>query len=258
MALTRSFQERVRIWVRKCLGEASAADPVERNHRFLEESLELVQAMGLTRYEAMLLVNYVFNREIGEPRQEVGGVMVTLAALCDAASLDMDACAVTELARAWGNIEKIRAKQAGKPRFIVNGERLFAEVDAHPHADLLEKLPHVGHDFAEEVLALPLHELQRRVLIQKDWLAHYSTCLDGLDLKIGVESSRDPRDIRRIVESMQDKPKFQQGQAAMFRGQVETIITQVRERPERQYIVGGGSVAWEHELTPMPSTDTPT
>jgi hypothetical protein len=42
------FQHRVRDWVLACFGEVIAADVTERNHRFLEEALELVQAKGCT------------------------------------------------------------------------------------------------------------------------------------------------------------------------------------------------------------------
>lgn len=111
-----SFQSRVHPWLLECFGAQIAADRVERNHRFLEESLELVQALGCTQSEAHQLVDYVFERPIGEPAQEVGGVMVTLAALCLASDLDMHAAGEVELARIWTKVEKIRAKQAAKPR----------------------------------------------------------------------------------------------------------------------------------------------
>lgn len=52
----------------------------------------------------------------GDPTQETGGVMVTLAALCDANHFDMTECAEAELARIWGNVVEIRAKQAAKPK----------------------------------------------------------------------------------------------------------------------------------------------
>jgi len=111
-----SFQERVRPWMMACFGEAISADRVERNHRFLEESLELAQANGCTRSEALQLVDYVFGRPVGEVNQEIGGVMVTLAALCLAIGEDMQAAGETELARIWTKVEAIRAKQAAKPK----------------------------------------------------------------------------------------------------------------------------------------------
>ena len=97
-----------------CFGEAIARDRVERNFRFLEESMELAQSLGATAEQAHQVVDYVFGRTPGEPGQEAGGVMVTLAALCAAAGIDMHQCGETELARIWTDIEAIRAKQAAK------------------------------------------------------------------------------------------------------------------------------------------------
>ncbi|TNC80294.1 MAG: hypothetical protein C9356_15205 [Oleiphilus sp.] len=102
--------------MQECFGPVISRDTQERNHRFLEESLELVQACGCTASEAHQLVNYVYGRDVGEKPQEVGGVMVTLAALCLAHGLDMFECGETELARIWTAVEKIRAKQAAKPK----------------------------------------------------------------------------------------------------------------------------------------------
>ena len=110
------FQFRVAEWMLACFGKDISADRVERNHRFLEEALELVQANGCTQSEAHQLVDYVFNRPVGELEQEVGGVMLTLAALCGASDADMHECGDRELARVWTCIEKIRAKQAAKPK----------------------------------------------------------------------------------------------------------------------------------------------
>lgn len=111
-----TFQDRVMPWLQACFGQEIANDKTERNHRFLEESLELVQATGCTQSEAHQLVDYVFGRPVGEPVQEVGGVMVTLAALCLAQKMDMYDAGETELKRIWTKVEQIRAKQAAKPR----------------------------------------------------------------------------------------------------------------------------------------------
>jgi hypothetical protein len=115
--MSRSFQDGVRSWLLKCFGEAIAYNVAERNHRFLEEALELVQARACSREEAHQLVDYVFDRPPGEPKQEVGGVMVTLAGLCIAAGYNMDAAGDVELSRIWTKIDAIRKKQAAKPKF---------------------------------------------------------------------------------------------------------------------------------------------
>lgn len=111
-----NFQARVHPWMLACFGSEISADKIERNHRFLEEAIELVQSCGCTRSEAHQLVDYVFDRPAGERGQEVGGVMVTLAALCLAQVIDMDREADRELDRIWGKVEQIRAKQAAKPK----------------------------------------------------------------------------------------------------------------------------------------------
>lgn len=111
-----SFQSRVAPWMQACFGEAISRDGIERNHRFLEEALELVQACGCTADEAHQLVDYVYGRPVGDPSQEVGGVMVTLAAHCLAHGVDMHEAGETELGRIWTKVEQIRAKQAAKPK----------------------------------------------------------------------------------------------------------------------------------------------
>lgn len=117
--MSGEFQGHVERWVVACFGIEIAHDRVERNHRFLEEALELVQSLGCSASEAHQLVNYVYGRPIGEPGQEVGGVMVTLAALCAAADLGMMQEAEIELDRILSPeiMAKIRAKQAAKPKY---------------------------------------------------------------------------------------------------------------------------------------------
>lgn len=110
-----AFQQRVAPWMDVCFGPEISGDRLERGDRFLEEALELLQSGGYPRERIAALTDYVFDRPQGEINQEVGGVMVTLAAYCLAFGLDMHAAGETELARIWTKVEKIRAKQAAKP-----------------------------------------------------------------------------------------------------------------------------------------------
>lgn len=110
------FQVAVNKWMDACFGEPIKSDQLERADRFIEEALELGQTMpGFTAERAHALVDYVFGRAVGETAQEVGGVMVTLAALCNAAGIDLTAAGAAELQRIWTKVEQIRAKQAAKP-----------------------------------------------------------------------------------------------------------------------------------------------
>ncbi len=111
------FQNNCMTWATETFGKEINTNVAERNRRFLEESLELVQALHMTKEQAHAMVDYVFNRPVGETRQEVGGTMVCLALLCSIQNIDMNEAGSTEIARCWNNIEKIRVKQAQKPKF---------------------------------------------------------------------------------------------------------------------------------------------
>ena len=110
-----SFQSRVREWLVTCFGEAASNNRLERTHRFLEEALELAQSNGCTKADAQMLIEYVFSRPSGKQEEEVGGVLVTLAGLCEACRIDMDEVGNQELSRNWRRIEAIRSKRALKP-----------------------------------------------------------------------------------------------------------------------------------------------
>jgi hypothetical protein len=110
------LQKRVGRWIDAAFGREAARDTEERNHRFLEEALELVQSCGCTQLAAHQLVDYVFSRPVGEKQQELGGTMTTLAALANAQELDMQDCAELELLSMWARIDRIRTKHAAKPK----------------------------------------------------------------------------------------------------------------------------------------------
>ncbi|WP_303638769.1 hypothetical protein [Stenotrophomonas tuberculopleuritidis] len=111
-----SFQAGVAEWMGQCFQPSLYSDMTERGDRLLEEVLELLQARGYDSARVPTLVDYVFGRPVGEPAQEVGGVMVTLAGYCWVAGLDMHAAGDAELARINQPdvMAKIRAKQEAK------------------------------------------------------------------------------------------------------------------------------------------------
>lgn len=111
-----TYQQEVKTWAHTAFGPEIANDKLERCDRFAEESLELLQACGYSVERIHALIDYVYNREVGELAQEVGGVMTTLTTLCSAYGVDVENAARTELARVWEKIENIREKQKNKPR----------------------------------------------------------------------------------------------------------------------------------------------
>lgn len=88
----------------------------ERNFRFAEEAGELCQSLGMSREDWNVVLDYVYGRPIGEPSQEVGGVMITLYALGAKHGIDVDHAARTEYQRIIQPdvMQKIRRKQLDK------------------------------------------------------------------------------------------------------------------------------------------------
>lgn len=111
------FQERTAAWMLACFTPEIAADVIERGDRLAEEVFEALQSVDYPQERLAALSNYVYGRPKGEPHQEVGGIMVTLAAWCTAHGVDLHEAGEEELARILQPeiIEKIRAKQKAKP-----------------------------------------------------------------------------------------------------------------------------------------------
>lgn len=109
------MQQNIWEWACQAFGREAAQNKDERNYRFLEEALELVQSLGCSKEDALKLVDYVYERPAGEPYQEVGGVSITLHLLCEVNGLFLDDCTEVELKRIYEKIEQIREKQANKP-----------------------------------------------------------------------------------------------------------------------------------------------
>jgi hypothetical protein len=126
------FQARVKPWMHACFGDVIPYDRTERGDRLLEEVFELLQSGGYDPARVLELRDYTWGRPPGDPRQEGGGVMVTLAAYCLAHGIDMHEAGEAELARIWTKVEAIRAKQAAKPRGIALPIDPAAQALAHP------------------------------------------------------------------------------------------------------------------------------
>ena len=126
------LQHRAREWVHACFGERIANDRTERNHRFLEEALELVQACGCTAADAHALVGYVFGRDAGTPHQEAGGVMIHVEATV------MEGTGQLVLTGQLGEVMKESAQAAlsytrARARALGIAHTIFRDSDIHIH-----------------------------------------------------------------------------------------------------------------------------
>ncbi|QSB01999.1 hypothetical protein JWZ98_03285 [Methylomonas sp. EFPC1] len=76
-----SRQTSILQWAINTFGEETANVTGERIRRFLEEAIELAQAVGMEDEEVINMVEYVFARPAGNVAQEIGQAGVSLLAL---------------------------------------------------------------------------------------------------------------------------------------------------------------------------------
>ncbi len=103
-------------------------------------------------------MDYVFDRPIGEPEQELGGALVTLTALANCHDMHLMQAGENELARVWTKIDKIRAKQAAKPKHSPLPEHVVTPAQAvgtevRP-SDLMQAIDDAANLFEEDVDAI--------------------------------------------------------------------------------------------------------
>ena len=182
-----TYQKRVGSWLEDCFGLDIAHNKIERIDRFIEEAIELAQSLGYSANRAHALVKYVFNRDIGEPNQELGGTLVTLASLSYAHGLSMAEAGETELRRIMQpEIKaKIKAKQKTKP----TGSALPIPGAKVAYCQPMDKGEHTGQKFvvlfddAEKQMAIFEDEFEARDFWEKansDWNCYLMGALERL------------------------------------------------------------------------------
>jgi NTP pyrophosphatase (non-canonical NTP hydrolase) len=65
-------------WAVRCFGAKQVFNRKHRVLRFLEEAIELAQAVGLEKEKAAKVLDVVYSRPAGTMSQELGGVALTL------------------------------------------------------------------------------------------------------------------------------------------------------------------------------------
>ena len=83
-------QQAIFAWSKIAFGVEQSTSLEQRGLRLLEEAIEAFQACGADREMAHKLVDFVFDRPVGQLHQELGGVSVCILALAAAAGLSAD------------------------------------------------------------------------------------------------------------------------------------------------------------------------
>lgn len=120
-----SLQARIGNWVVAALGADGLRDARERALRTAEEAIELAQACGVRREVLHRLVDYVLDRPVGDPAQEISGVLITVYSVACALEISADEALEAELRRIQSPevMEKIRRRQAEKREALVGDLR---------------------------------------------------------------------------------------------------------------------------------------
>jgi hypothetical protein len=111
--ISMGYQDRVAA-VHRPLFDGDPTDIAERRDRNFEEGIETAQAFGMTREEAIALVEYTFSRPVGDPMKELGSQILTAFSLAVEAGIDAMAAAEADLEKLQRpeTIARIRAKRA--------------------------------------------------------------------------------------------------------------------------------------------------
>lgn len=108
-------QRAVLEWAIRAFGRAAATSIAERADRFLEEAIELYQALGGDIARAGQIAKHVYAKPAGKIEQEIGGVGVTLLSVCECVGTSADECESSEFSRVLAKpIEHFRKRHNAK------------------------------------------------------------------------------------------------------------------------------------------------
>lgn len=101
-------------WAASTWGD-TAYNPTERAMRMFEEAAETAQAMNLTEEVCSMILTRTFKRPKDDPRKEIGGLLVTVYALCAILDISPSEALATELTRMLSKSkEELRKKHQDK------------------------------------------------------------------------------------------------------------------------------------------------
>lgn len=102
-------------WVNRAFGKSLGGNIKERARRLAEEAIEFAQASGVSEIEVRAIARHVFEKPAGDPKQELGGVMVTALAAAEANGINLDCAEVDEINRVLSKpLDFFAARQAAK------------------------------------------------------------------------------------------------------------------------------------------------
>lgn len=138
--------------------------PKIRVLRILEEAMELAQAEHITEDEVDIIKRQVYDKPIGIPKQELGGVLVCLAGYAATADMDLETCFFDEFERIMDPeiMEKVRKRnlegdKIGFDKTPNNTE----DSPVPPHG--FDLMGHYWDPYEDKLVWLPIEEFKNEV-----------------------------------------------------------------------------------------------
>lgn len=92
-------QVEVEKWIKQTFGHVCFASIEERVLRVVEEAIELAQSEFVPRERIEELISHVYSKERGNPKQELGGLGITMLAYAASKRISCDLMEEIELTR---------------------------------------------------------------------------------------------------------------------------------------------------------------
>ena len=117
--LAVEFQERVALFYEQCFMNLFPELLDDRNYKrgyFIEQALGLVYSLGMSQYEVMFSLEYIFSRPKEQPPLKIGDVCIGLANLANHYNLTVSGLSEERLTTYMKTMDKIRQKHALRDR----------------------------------------------------------------------------------------------------------------------------------------------
>lgn len=172
------FQQKVSDWLNRCFGHSEGSDLHRRRARFIEEAIELAQAVGANRETIHAMVNRVYDRPLGEVQDEFGGVLISVSALASSLDLGLEELASSALSSVETRIEDIRKRNLLKPHADVLASDYQSNVQMLQAAVL--KLRQTGHVYVRGEWLKPADSEYKSHLVSRDSICLLQPASRGL------------------------------------------------------------------------------
>lgn len=140
-------------WAARCFGTEHVTNLPIRSLRTVEEAIELCQALNVPKGAVLAAVDLVYSRPPGDPKQEIGGILLTTNIICESINTEPAALFERELRRV---LRKPPAEMAKRNQDKINlGLDAGSPVTGLPRTPALDALTGTARIIADRMWRQP-------------------------------------------------------------------------------------------------------